>query len=304
MNLDTAFATLSDPKLKRYPQDALDCVKTHWPQALPHFDSLIARFTAGEQLDEAAESLLFYAVLLLAEQDESSRFNALVALCDPGPALQKKLDSILGDAVTELLPTIFYVLADAQPQPLISLINSNTADEFIKLAAIHALFAQLESQQITATVISEQLEHLISSLDQQQHSYALCDLAYYAMHFDFIAVQQQLMQLAKKRRIDDDESTLRRAIKTWSAPGYFETALASEHVKNRFEVAQIKHWHCFERTKAERQQEEEKILQALASIQQKGFVAAPVREGDKIGCNDACPCGSGKKYKKCCLNSQ
>ena len=24
----------------------------------------------------------------------------------------------------------------------------------------------------------------------------------------------------------------------------------------------------------------------------------------KIGRNDPCPCGSGKKYKKCCINSQ
>ncbi|MBO8093926.1 MAG: SEC-C domain-containing protein, partial [Prosthecochloris sp.] len=24
------------------------------------------------------------------------------------------------------------------------------------------------------------------------------------------------------------------------------------------------------------------------------------RQGDKIGRNDPCPCGSGKKYKKCC----
>jgi SEC-C motif-containing protein len=26
------------------------------------------------------------------------------------------------------------------------------------------------------------------------------------------------------------------------------------------------------------------------------------RDGDKVGRNDPCPCGSGKKYKKCCLN--
>jgi preprotein translocase subunit SecA len=25
-----------------------------------------------------------------------------------------------------------------------------------------------------------------------------------------------------------------------------------------------------------------------------------VRSGDKVGRNDPCPCGSGKKYKKCC----
>lgn len=26
------------------------------------------------------------------------------------------------------------------------------------------------------------------------------------------------------------------------------------------------------------------------------------REGPKVGRNDPCPCGSGKKYKKCCIN--
>jgi len=26
----------------------------------------------------------------------------------------------------------------------------------------------------------------------------------------------------------------------------------------------------------------------------------PIKAGNKIGRNDPCPCGSGKKYKKCC----
>ena len=26
-----------------------------------------------------------------------------------------------------------------------------------------------------------------------------------------------------------------------------------------------------------------------------------MRSGPKVGRNDACPCGSGKKYKKCCM---
>jgi preprotein translocase subunit SecA len=30
--------------------------------------------------------------------------------------------------------------------------------------------------------------------------------------------------------------------------------------------------------------------------------AKPVRTGPKVGRNDPCPCGSGKKYKQCCLN--
>jgi preprotein translocase subunit SecA len=28
----------------------------------------------------------------------------------------------------------------------------------------------------------------------------------------------------------------------------------------------------------------------------------PVRNTSKVGPNDPCPCGSGKKYKQCCRN--
>jgi len=31
-------------------------------------------------------------------------------------------------------------------------------------------------------------------------------------------------------------------------------------------------------------------------------VMIPVRNEPKIGRNEPCPCGSGKKHKKCCLN--
>jgi SEC-C motif-containing protein len=30
----------------------------------------------------------------------------------------------------------------------------------------------------------------------------------------------------------------------------------------------------------------------------------PVRVGPKVGRNDLCPCGSGQKYKRCCLRTQ
>jgi len=30
----------------------------------------------------------------------------------------------------------------------------------------------------------------------------------------------------------------------------------------------------------------------------------PIETGPKVGRNDPCPCGSGKKFKKCCMNKQ
>jgi uncharacterized protein len=41
----------------------------------------------------------------------------------------------------------------------------------------------------------------------------------------------------------------------------------------------------------------------LARRQDAGAGTSPViRGGDKVGRNDPCPCGSGKKYKRCCLH--
>lgn len=37
---------------------------------------------------------------------------------------------------------------------------------------------------------------------------------------------------------------------------------------------------------------------------QKYFVVSPREVGHKIGRNDPCSCGSGKKFKKCCYGTQ
>lgn len=47
------------------------------------------------------------------------------------------------------------------------------------------------------------------------------------------------------------------------------------------------------------EEEQKRLTQVSAASKEEG--SQPVRrEGDKIGRNAACPCGSGKKYKKCC----
>lgn len=43
----------------------------------------------------------------------------------------------------------------------------------------------------------------------------------------------------------------------------------------------------------------EKVAEETATNQEQG-PKKPVVKEDKIGRNDLCPCGSGKKYKKCC----
>jgi preprotein translocase subunit SecA len=42
------------------------------------------------------------------------------------------------------------------------------------------------------------------------------------------------------------------------------------------------------------------VVSEAAAAQEAKAKAKPVRTGPKVGRNDPCPCGSGKKYKQCC----
>ncbi len=42
------------------------------------------------------------------------------------------------------------------------------------------------------------------------------------------------------------------------------------------------------------------LQQSMPEENPRAPALTPVRSGPKVGRNDPCPCGSGKKYKKCC----
>ena len=58
-----------------------------------------------------------------------------------------------------------------------------------------------------------------------------------------------------------------------------------------------------EEKRRKRESEEfEEIFQDIGNIKNRGNIIPFKREVPKTGRNEPCPCGSGKKYKKCCLN--
>jgi preprotein translocase subunit SecA len=47
---------------------------------------------------------------------------------------------------------------------------------------------------------------------------------------------------------------------------------------------------------APQQKASDVVSEAAAAVEK----SKPIRTGPKVGRNDPCPCGSGKKYKQCC----
>ena len=67
-----------------------------------------------------------------------------------------------------------------------------------------------------------------------------------------------------------------------------------EETIRRLFLAQIK-------TNEEIRREKVAKEMSASSASDKTVKKQPVRKAQKVGPNDPCPCGSGKKYKKCCM---
>jgi preprotein translocase subunit SecA len=51
---------------------------------------------------------------------------------------------------------------------------------------------------------------------------------------------------------------------------------------------------------SEKRKESDVVSEAAAALEKSKEKTKPARTGPKVGRNDPCPCGSGKKYKQCC----
>jgi hypothetical protein len=77
---------------------------------------------------------------------------------------------------------------------------------------------------------------------------------------------------------------------------YSMTLLKERHRPITDAVKELSKWYRFNR---DVERERPKDVSSLDAMPARGL--APIRRtGPKVGRNDPCPCGSGKKYKKCC----
>src|SRR3989442_5716844 len=94
--------------------------------------------------------------------------------------------------------------------------------------------------------------------------------------------------------LEDFEGDLQRAVEHAAPPSWQPT--------NEFElfgdtIEELSGWACFDPDCKEDSEDEARVW----DVPSRPHVPA-VNPFKGIGRNDPCPCGSGKKFKKCCLN--
>ncbi|AQS35239.1 SEC-C motif-containing protein [Shewanella psychrophila] len=313
MKLDEIITTLSRGDLTELPVDALLAARDQWSELLPVIDDLMQQFIAKEALTDPESNLLFFGICLIIDRKQFSCFDSLIYLTNKDDC-NAPLDKLLGDFIASDLSTAYYILAQGKPEQLGYLVSSDQAGELVKMAALSALFSQLHTGQIDRETLNHSIQGFIDSLVKNNHSIALFELINLLISNQFNQYHSQFVGYVESKVIDEGPAE-NQCIIDWDNQSIGYSEWESGLISGEYDVIDsLSQWAGFN---AESEMNDEELLAIFGEMMESsdelgyidsenfpemGDIQLPFIADIQAGRNDPCPCGSGKKYKKCCLN--
>jgi Protein of unknown function (DUF1186)/SEC-C motif len=246
-----------------------------------------------EELDPGFESLLFRGAHVLGAARMTAGYRPLIALL-AGP--QHRVEYLLGDAITATLPKILAGMFDGDAEPLLALIANGDVDQFVRDAALRGYaFLAFDGRVERAAV-----EEFLTRFEQQ----SMAPAGAIVWHGWMTAVALLgLEQLSPRVHAAFEDGRI--PLEFTDEEDYGEllaAALTRPADAARFEDENLGYINDIV-----------EALELFPTEDLEGFddsdldwaASTPARNPWRdVGRNDPCPCGSGKKFKKCCLPAQ
>lgn len=279
---------------KRFPKKAFEVITANPKEAIPYLRSAIEK-ALEEKMDlEDDYQIHFYALFLLGEFEDREFFLKIMEFISlPGEVLEY----LIGDAVTSGLNDVVYHTYNGDLELLKSTVMNDDVDEYVRSEVLETmgqlyLDGELKEEEWKAFI----KEYVHSG---KEYNYLYDSLAN-------VICRCHLADMLPEIRFMVDEGLVDEA----SMGGYescvdymftyrdYESRFCSPSLKA---ADSLKNWAMFEPDLDEAGNDRGSMdLEKLTKeLMKKGTEQAVSR---KIGRNDPCPCGSGKKYKYCCLN--
>jgi predicted Zn-dependent protease with MMP-like domain len=253
-------------------------------------------------LDTAAENPLefarrqdymlhLFAMYLLAQFRETRAYRPLVRIFSaPG---ETPFD-LAGDTVTEALNRILASVYDADPIPLQALVEAPTVNEFVRSAALRTFKVLAASGQMSREAVVKYLRELANGKLPREFA------------FVWTAVARAIGDLPAPELMDDLRQMFRDGL-VEGGPRDLEfiereVRQGGERDPNRLSlitnaIAEMEWWHAFHKDDEPwHPRRGASPTPARDPSRPNPAVARPAKPGR----NDPCPCGSGRKFKKCC----
>jgi hypothetical protein len=285
---------------RKLPDFAIGICTLRIEESAPTLRAVLARAADGEALSNDESLLLFRGLHILGgARDRESCQPLLRLLRRP----LHELDDLLGDTITESMAKIVTGVFDGDIDGLFALMIDSSIDEFIREALFGAATflaweRRIERDRLHGFLVRLYEERPAENGDQAWAGWlqaiALLGLRDLVPLVDDAWREDRVPeQWISRRQFDDDLAEADRAPDdinrlTRVNLGYIEDVIVSLDwtrgldwtggTEDVFEEDEVPSWTDF------------------------GYPNEPVRNPWRhVGRNDPCPCGSGKKAKKCCL---
>jgi hypothetical protein len=279
------------------PREALKAASAQRVEMLPLFLNEIEAYLALEPAARAKQTPLFFIFHLLGEWRDRAAYRPLARLLRlPG----REVDTIFGDGITTTSHRVMAAVFDGDPQPLYDIILDPNAEEFIRAGMCEALAMVTVRGELDRAVAGRFLRDAFIEMRPQAECYVWVGwqsaIAVLGMSDLKILVKKAFDRGLIDSHVlgyDHFEQDLRRGMEhpeePWR-PNDRDCTLFGNTVE------ELSGWYCFTEQYSEDQERWRRRAEATRARGQR--LENPFRG---IGRNDPCPCGSGKKFKKCCL---
>ena len=279
------------------PREALKAASAQRVEMLPLFLEEIETYLALEPAARARPTPLFFIFHLLGEWREKAAYRPLSRLLR---LPRREVDRIFGDGITTTSHRVMASVFDGDPEPLCDIILDPNAEEFIRAGMCEALAMVTVRGELDRAVAGRFLRDAFMEMQPQAECYVWVGwqsaIATLGMSELTVLVKKAFDRGFIDNHVlgfDHFEEDLRRGI---NHPG--EPRLPDDRDSTLFgdTVEELSGWYCF--TEQYREDQERWQRRAEADRARSQRLENPFKG---VGRNDPCPCGSGKKFKNCCL---
>jgi len=318
MNVEQILLAISNTKDNDLTIAGLEAAKSSWLVFYPELERLIDQFIADDtSLTDEQEAIVFFGTLLLAECKYSPALAKCLKLFARNDTLLSPVEAIFGDALTELTSTLFYNVADGNTQALCDYIVDGHQAMYCKASAIEAVFAQYEVGIIDKVELTEHVTQWLArflALPSDINRFLISVLADSCIKYQLDDFKNQFIELCDKD-LFDEERFKNDEVKAWNN-GNVPKLIESGVIQTNFNVVDtLIAWIDDDTEDGKFDGTVNKDFNNFDDLMGEGGLlknilydentilenSVPVSSLSLAGRNDPCPCGSGKKYKKCCL---
>jgi hypothetical protein len=292
MDARDVFEQLNDRE--RLPVEAILAARERREAMVPLFLRRIEETSLADS-EPADAQALFVAFHLLGEWREKTAYRPLVRWLS-----QSRISDLLGDAITETSHRVMAAVFDGDPEPLHRIIRDPDVDEYVRYRMIYAIVMLTRRGELSRADTRLFLQDCFSRLEPRH------DCAVWPGWADAISI----LGLAELEPLVEEAFARESIDETWMSLEDFQEDLrhATAHPDAEPPVADgeltlfddtignLSSWVAF----GDQEQSDADELEDVFGPDPAEPVRNPFRD---VGRNDPCPCGSGRKFKKCCLNA-